>query len=355
MSVFHVRKGDRAAIVPDETLVENRCFDESVRSEHVGFSIGFARALSRRVREFDLIHVHAIWNFTTWWAMRMALKHGVPCIVAPQGSLEPWAFRHGHPLRRYYARLCEKPLLSRVTRLQALTRTEAIQFREFGLSTPTVTIPNGVANDWLREDEADKSIDRIRDADGQTVLFLSRLHPKKGVDVLLRAFARVSRELDGVALVIAGSDAGSGYGQSMRDLATELGIDDRVTFLGEVQGAEKRKVFRSADLFVLPSHSEGLPVAVLEAMACSLPVVITPGCNLPEVAEREAGLIVDPTPASVAEGIRSILTEREGLKQRGKRGKALVRATFTWPEIASQTLTVYEEMIAERKLGTATT
>lgn len=353
--VFFVRKGDRPAVVPDEALVESACFDETISTEHIGFSMDFARTLSRRIREFDVVHVHAVWNFTTWWAMRVATRNGVPCMVAPQGSLEPWAFRYGHPLRRLYARFAEMPLLSRVTRLQALSRTEAAQFRAFGLSTTAATIPNGVAEDWLDDEAIAGSIDRGRSGEDRTILFLSRLHPKKGVDILLRAFARLDRDANGLGLHIAGDDAGSGYGRAMRELAVELGIDERVTFLGEVQGTKKRKILQAADLYVLPSHSEGLPVAVLEAMACGLPVLITPGCNLPEVAERDAGLIVEPAPDAVARGIRSLLSEGEGLKQRGERGRALVREKFTWPRIADEAIAAYHGMIAETRAGAVST
>src|SRR5690606_9908530 len=98
----------------------------------------------------DVVHIHAVWNFPTWYTMCAARREAVPYMVAPQGSLDPWAFGHGHWIRRLHARLLEKPLLNRATCLQALTFAEQEQFRDFGLNTPSVVIPNGVPVDWLQ-------------------------------------------------------------------------------------------------------------------------------------------------------------------------------------------------------------
>src|SRR5690606_5898095 len=108
--VFHVRKGERLLVEPDRDLVQTSCFRASVRSEHVGFSINLARAIDRQIREVDVVHIHAVWNFPTWYTMRAARREAVPYMVAPQGSLDPWAFGHGHWVRRLHARWLEKPL-----------------------------------------------------------------------------------------------------------------------------------------------------------------------------------------------------------------------------------------------------
>lgn len=345
VAVFHVRKGDRALVEPDPALVESVCFAETVRTNHVGLSLEFARGLARRLDGFDVVHVHAVWNFPTWWTMRRALRAGVPCMVAPQGSIDPWAFAHGHPLRRWYARFAEKPLLGRVARLQALTARECEQFREFGLGNEVVVIPNGVSEDWLEaRREPFEGIARLRSG-ARTLLFLSRLHPKKGLDILLHAFASVRDELEDTVLLVAGHDAGSGYGARMRELVAALGLGEQVLFLGEVAGERKRALLRGVDAFALASHSEGLPVAVVEAMASATPVLITPGCNLPEVATADAGLIVEPEAKSVARGIRSLFEDPSRMRARGENGRELVRERFTWPIIARRTIEVYGEMV----------
>jgi poly(glycerol-phosphate) alpha-glucosyltransferase len=278
--------------------------------------------------------------------MRAALRAGVPYLVAPQGSLEPWAFAHGRRLRRLWARWLELPLLARATRLQALTETEAAQMRAFGLQAPAAIIPNGVSVDWLEGERDDLARRLGLPAGTRTLLFLSRVHPKKGLDVLLRAFAQAA--LKDVVLVIAGDDAGSGYAGQMRALAAELGLEQRCRFIGEVRGAEKRAVLSGADAYALTSHSEGLPVAVVEAMASALPVLITPGCNIPQVAEAGAGLIVAPEVDTVTVGLQRLFADAARLRQWGERGRALVRERLTWPEIACQTLETYSDMVSSK-------
>ena len=357
VTVMHVRKGAEHSVEPDAALVKSFCFRETPPMGHLGPSLGFARVLRQEIRNFDVVHLHAVWNFPTWYGMRTALRAGVPYMVAPQGSLEPWAYAHGGPLRRLWARGLELPLLKRAFRLQALTETEAVQMQAFGLNVPATIIPNGVTLDWLKADPdmSPSLATRLQLPLGsRTLLFLSRLHPKKGLDVLLRAFAAAS--LERVVLVVAGDDAGSGYGREMRALAAALGLEARCRFIGEVRGEEKRAVLRGADAYALTSYSEGLPVAVLEAMACGLPVLITPGCNIPQVAALgpkgvPAGLIVAPDMAAVTAGLRTLFSDQEQMRAWGEQGQNLVRERFTWPEIARQTIAVYQRMIEQVKVG----
>lgn len=347
VTVMHVRKGTEPLVEPDPSLVRSCCFAESPPMGHLGPSLGLARALRKEMPSFDVAHLHAVWNFPTWYGMRTAWREGVPYIVAPQGSLEPWAFAHGQRSRQLWARWLELPLIARATRLQALTDTELEQMRAFGLHVPVAIIPNGVSAEWLEHenDPNERLAERFGLTSGlRTLLFLSRLHPKKGLDVLLKAFA--AADLEDVALVVAGDDAGSGYGLQMSTLAADLGLQDRCRFIGEVRGPEKRALMAAADAFALPSHSEGLPVAVLEAMASALPVLITPGCNLPQVADFGAGLIVEPEVAAVASGLRMLFNNDDvQLRHWGEKGRALVRQRFTWAQIARETIAVYREMV----------
>jgi poly(glycerol-phosphate) alpha-glucosyltransferase len=177
---------------------------------------------------------------------------------------------------------------------------------------------------------------------------MSRLHPKKGLDVLLRAFAQVSAALPALTLVIAGNDAGTGYAGELTRLAGTLGIGDRCRFAGEVRGEAKLDMLAGADAFVLPSHSEGLPVAAIEAMAAALPVILTPGCNLPEVASAGAGLIVEPVPEMLARAIGDLFANRDAARAMGDNGRRLVAGKFTWRRIGAETLGIYRNLLARR-------
>jgi glycosyltransferase involved in cell wall biosynthesis len=278
----------------------------------------------------------------------MAERSDVPYIVAPHGSLEPWVLSSGSWRRRFYAECVERPLLQKASRMQALSEAEVAQFRAYGLRVPTAVIPNAVGEEWLRVKRVNIAAELGLPHGAQTILFLSRLHPKKGLDILLQAFAAFCSERDDITLLVAGSDGGSGYERAMRARAQDLSLGQRCLFLGEVRGDYKTKLFAGADAFVLTSHSEGLPMAVLEAMASGTPVLVTPGCNLPEVESRDTGGVVNPQWQPVLAGLRDLFADPRTMQRRGENGRRLVRERFTWPRIASRTLEVYEAMIAEK-------
>jgi glycosyltransferase involved in cell wall biosynthesis len=277
--------------------------------------------------------------------MRAALRANVPYIVAPQGSLEPWALQQNALGKRIYGSLTEIPLLQSATCLQCVSAKEVEQVKIYGLHAPTVVIPNGVS---LRH--FDGSVPPLGrrlgiPPDHKTVLYLSRLNPKKGADILIEAFAQVPADA-GATLVIAGGDGGSGYEAQLRQLAKDHKLGSSCIFLGELRGEEKYKTLLGADLFALPSHSEGLPIAVLEAMAARLPVIITHGCNLPEVSEWDAGYTIAPEKGELAATIRQLLCEPERAKEMGSNGRHLIQSKFTWERVARQTIETYRDASA---------
>ena len=344
VSVFFVEQGGEVPVAPDPGLVTSRCFPASLPLYHPGVSLPFAKAIERAVRAFDVVHIHAIWNFPTWWTMRAADRAGAPYVVAPQGSLEPWAMRGHGWHKRLYARRIEIPLMRRAAFMQALSPAEADQIRAAGIDAPVVVAPNGVRPEWFEGESPPLAAQLGLAAGGRTLLSLSRLNPKKGIDILIRGFAR-ARDLDDVTLVIAGHDAGTGYRDVLEQLAAQLGLGRRILFVGELAGSRKYEALIGADAFALISHSEGLPVACIEAMAARLPVIVTPGCNLPEVAEREAGLLVPTDPEEVALALRTILNCPDAARRMGVNGSRLVEERFTWRSIARQLCDAYAEAI----------
>ncbi len=343
VEVFHVEKRGEESVEPDAALVKSTMFPMSVKSRHYGYSRPFTKAMRARVSSFDVVHIHAIWNYVTWSAMRIARSADVPYMVAPQGSLEDWALGRSRFAKRMYASVFEKRLFDRAAAMQTLTIAEQQQCEEFGIQSPSRRLPNGV--DLERIDTTGPPLNLFErygvDPKYKVVLFLGRVFPKKGIDILADSFGRFAKQRSDVTLLVAGHDAGQGYEQSLRDEIASSGAANKCQFLGEVHGNEKFQLLKAADLFVLPSYSEGLPVAVLEAMGTGTPVLVTPGCNIPEVSECEAGWIQSPNASDFMEGMRHAFSSVEELRRRGNNARQLVERKFVWPKIAGNSLEIY--------------
>jgi poly(glycerol-phosphate) alpha-glucosyltransferase len=227
--------------------------------------------------------------------------------------------------------------------IQALTAAEALQIRALGITAPAQIIPNGV--DLNCFGRGAPPLHRMLGlAQGErTILSLSRLDPKKGIDILIRGFASFSRNSDGslFTLVIAGQDSGTGYKAELERIVAKEGVSSKVRFIGEVRNETKYSILLGADAFALISHSEGLPVSVLEAMAAGLPVIITPRCNLPEVVDAGAGFLVRSDPEEVAGALARLFRNEDSTCVSGDAGRRLVAKKFSWTSIASQVIDLY--------------
>ncbi len=264
-----------------------------------------------------------------------------PRLVSPQGMLDAWAIRNSRWKKRLAGWLYENRHLRGAACLHALCDAEARAIRAYGLGNPVCVIRNGV-------DVPADGLGASAPWSGQVpegakvLLYLGRLHPKKGLVNLLHAWSGLGgKRMSDWRLVIAGWDQRGHEGQ-LRQLAKELAITDRVIFVGAQFGRAKDAALRNARAFVLTSYSEGLPIAVLEAWAYRLPVVMTPQCNLPQGFDVGAALRVDPTTESVADGLRQLLelSDRE-LHVMGDRGRALVETQFSWSRAANELRAVY--------------
>jgi poly(glycerol-phosphate) alpha-glucosyltransferase len=290
----------------------------------------------------DLVHSHGLWMYPSVAAARWAARWRKPLMVSPHGMLDPWAVRNSAWKKRIAAWLYENRHLRQAACLHALNDAEYQAIRAYGLANPVAVIPNGVDLP-----EPDASPAQPEWAAGLTqariLLFLGRLHPKKGLPSLLRAWARVQRE--GWHLVIAGWDQGDHEGELWR-LAADLQFGDTVRFIGPQFGAEKAATLARADAFILPSLSEGLPMAVLEAWAHGLPVLMTPHCNLPQGFAAGAALEIAPDAERMAEGLTAFLAlPDEERRAMGARGRAWMARDFAWDGIARQMAGVYRWLV----------
>jgi glycosyltransferase involved in cell wall biosynthesis len=318
-----------------------------------------ARWLWREGRNYHLFHITAVFSFPTLAAARIASRLGVPYIVSPQGMLEPWALRYKAWKKGPYFAAVERSSLQRAAGLQALTPNEARQLRNLGLRAPTFVAPNGVDLEEFHELPSRDVFTALYPEvwDRAIVLFMGRLDPKKGLDLLVSAFARMlrTRHPKDVCLVVAGPDL-IGYRPALERLIEREQLHEHVVFTGILSGERKRAALAAADVFVLPSRSEGLSVAVLEAMAARCPVIVSRACNMPDVEERGAGVVVGDEDVTALANALAALVGDAGLRcAMGERGSTVVRERFSWSSVATQMAEVYEDIVTGRQVSSAWT
>jgi glycosyltransferase involved in cell wall biosynthesis len=286
------------------------------------------------------VHIHGLWEQSTAVAAATARQLGIPYIISAHGMLEPWALATKRLKKQVYAGLIERRNVAGAACLHALTRAEARHYVNFGAQCPIAVIPNGVElPDYAEEDLFLSRFPALRGH--RLVLFMARLHPKKGLDLLLEAWADLASRFPGTRLVIAGPDA-EGTQARLQSYVSQQGLNDSVVFTGMLRDAMKWSALAAAEIFVLPSYSEGLSVSVLEAMGMGVPVIVTDPCNMPEVAQSGAGLVIQPEASEVAAALHHLLSRTtDENAAMGQRGIELVQSSFTWPQVARKMAAVY--------------
>lgn len=303
------------------------------------------------IADADAVHLHGLWSGITRRCAQAARRLGVPYLIAPHGMLDPWSLAQSKWKKRAALALGWRALLRRAAAVHALTDTERRWALRLCPGVPAEVIPNGVFPQELEPMPAPGEFRQQRPelADGPLILFLSRLHHKKGLDLLLAAFATVAAEHPSARLVIAGPDGGA-LAKARHD-ASSLGLTDRALFVGPLYGRQKLAALADAAVFCLPSRQEGFSVAITEALAVGVPVVATHACNYPEVEQAGAGLLTDLEPSQIARALLRVLGSAQDAAAMRAAGKRLVAERFTWPVIARRSLDAYGRAVARSHAG----
>jgi len=304
------------------------------------YSFGYAPRMARALEANrpQIVHVHGLWIYPSVVAARWS-GTCKPYVVSPHGMLDSWALRNSGFKKSVCSALYENRHLRGASCLHALNQAEASAIRDYGLINPICVVPNGV----------EPSVGApLRQVGGRkTLLYLGRLHPKKGLTSLIEAWsvARSQPEASDWHLKIAGWDQNN-HEFELRALVSKFGLHSSVTFSGPQFEDRKDTCFSEASAFVLPSLSEGLPMTVLEAWSWQLPVLMTPQCNLPEGGTAKAAIMMDPNPMSILNALRALFkmstVERD---QVGAMGLKLVEDRYQWPKIGHQMTDVYNWLL----------
>jgi glycosyltransferase involved in cell wall biosynthesis len=309
--------------------------------------------LGRHVADYDVVHIHALFSFAVTSAAYWARHSRVPYVVRPLGTLNRWGIENRRPwLKQAALRLIDGRVLSNASAVHYTTEEEQKEGDMVASETRPVIIPNPVdfqidhdrlPSGWLKSHYPAIAERRI-------ILFLSRLHPKKGIDLLLSAFARLRAKFPDIALVVCGAGEERFVAQ-LRRHAHELGIEPDVVWAGFLEGDAKKAVMAEASIFVLPSHSENFGVAVVEAMAAGLPVIVSDRVGIHcEISAADAGLVVPCEQDSLANAILQVLGN-EGLRLRLAQNGIALAKTFSVAAVTDQLVTLYRDIISSNEVA----
>jgi len=303
-------------------------------------SADLRRQFASEVRAADGIHIHGLWEASTAMASRTARSLGKPYIVSAHGMLEPWALHQKRLKKALYAQFIEHKVISGAACLHALTHAEARQYRAFGAKVPIAVIPNAVdVPGSISPELFFLRFPKLRNR--RIVLFLGRLHPKKGLDLLAGSWEKIAGRHPEAHLVIAGPDC-EGTKDRLGLALQTAGLESSVTFAGMLGQELKWSALAAAEIFTLPSYSEGLSMGALEAMGAGLPVVVTRNCNMPEVSDHDAGWEIDANEASLTAALGEALDQSpEKNRVMGRRGGDLITSRYNSRHVARAMSEVY--------------
>jgi len=301
--------------------------------------------LKTEIRKFDVVHSHDFRTYQNSVVHKYAKKINVPYILQAHGDIP--RIIEKQRLKKLYDWVWGNKILKDASKVIALTKTEAEQYKKMGVDEDKIEIiPNGIdLSEYENLPERGEFRKKYLINDEKIILYLGRIHKIKGPDLLARAFAELSKEIDNVKLVIAGPD--DGYLTSLKKLIADLEIDDKVLFTGPLYGEEKFRAYVDADVYVLPSVYETFPVIVLEACACGTPVIVTDRCGIADIVDDKVGYVVENAKDQLQNVIIEVLSDERLRRRFGEEGKRLVREKFGWDKIVLDIENIYLSLIGE--------
>lgn len=321
------------------------------------YSANFRRWLRAHIHEYSLIHVHALFSFTSTYTMRLARRKGIPYFAHPIGSLDLWSLEQSATRKQIYLNLFEKKNLLGAARVHFTATLERDQALTSVPIRRALVVPLGLDLPTLIPSARQQFAASLGTSEAaKIILFLGRLHPKKGIEVLLQALKCHDDTAFHLAIAGAGEAA---YLAELKRLVKRLGLSGKVSFTGYLSGEEKSVALQGADVFALTSHAENFGIAVLEALAHGTPVLLCRGVALAQqVQEHNLGWVAEPTEESVSAALNTCLNDREHQTNTAEHDadhatvsvsaadcRSYVTAHHNWRSLAQRLLSAYQEAI----------
>jgi glycosyltransferase involved in cell wall biosynthesis len=314
------------------------------RVRDFAFSSTLRPWLAQAIPAYDLLHTHALFSYPGTVAMQLARQLQVPYLNQPHGLLCEWSLQQSRRKKHVYLAIAERTNLNHSHKILVTAKKEQQEVDYLGLRASTAVVPLGIDLPQAIGQAQQRLRQKLDLPAGEPIiLFLSRLHPKKGLDYLIPALGKLTHHR--FTVVVAGNGEVT-YESEIKALIAQHGLKDRTRFLGFVEGEAKELLLQGSNLFTLTSHSENFGVSVLEAMAAGLPILITPGVALaPEVKAHYIGYCPDLDIQAIAQAIEHALTHPDNLRAMGDRARQLVLNHYTWDRVAAQLIDVYAAIL----------
>lgn len=306
----------------------------------------------------NIVHLHGIWGLALHRCAVICQRKKIPYVIAPRGMLEPWSLMQKWLKKRIARWLYQDRDLKCAAALHATAESEAEQFRKLGFQNPIIVSPNGVnVPKEYKNSTLQLQLRTRTNPDVRRVLFVSRMHPKKGVMELVEAWGKlvasskspVVRDWKCELVYTVNGDFEREYEAKVKARVTELGLQDQFVFTGALNDDEKWTAYERADLFVLPTYSENFGIVVVEALWMGVPVVTTKGTPWQVLNERECGWWIDIGVEPLAKALKDAMSQSDEVRQKmSDRGRKLVNEKYTWDAVVKAMVTGYEEVLNAR-------
>lgn len=314
----------------------------------LAYSHELGDCLKKKALEYDVMHIHMLFQYPQFAAFKVAHQYGIPYVVSPHGALDPYLRKRGKLRKWAVDRIWQRQMMDEACAIHYTTEEERQLVADLGFSAPAAIIPNGVDVDAFRIRPSEPEIDAIKTAlnlgAGPLIVNHGRLDRKKGLPILIQAMKRIVIAMPDAKLVLVGPDS-RGHQRELEQIVESQGLQGAVEFAGLRRGTELMSLIHAADVWALPSYTENFGYAVAEAMAAGKAVVTSPYVNIAPAAEQDQALVVvENEPDLVGEAILRLLSNEHERRELGERASAYAEQ-FDWSAVGDQFIDLYRSIV----------
>jgi glycosyltransferase involved in cell wall biosynthesis len=298
-----------------------------------------------------ILHTHNLWNYIPYISNIMSKRYNIPLVLAIRGSLYKWSLSQGKLQKRIAWRLFQKQALQNASCIHVTEIKELEAVRDLGITTLIAIVPNGINLDEFKNIKTKKDSKQSLGLDSEKnyILFMSRIHPIKGLEYLVNSWVKIAVKYQNWDLLIVGPQYDEKYIKYIKNTISKHSLTHRVTFTGMITGEKRVDAFSASDLFVLPSHTENFGIAIAEAMTAKLPVITTHGTPWQEIEKYNAGWWIELNQSNINTALNEALAcSKEELKQKGLNGFELIQK-YEWKYQAKKMKQVYEWILGREE------